>query len=104
VLGGALFFVIALGLVAFQNMLVTGQGRLDDLHGRIDDATEQHAELELQVATLESPERIVEAATSDLGMVPPPGITYLTPDGLVTVPSPGAATGTDTTTPETTAP
>jgi cell division protein FtsL len=91
VLGGALFFGTALGLVTFQNMLVTGQGRLDDLNRQIDDATEQRAELELQVATLESPERIVEAATSDLGMVPPPGITYLTPDGLVTVPADATA-------------
>ncbi len=86
-LGVLLAFGIAFALVALQTLLVQGQSRLDQLDARIADATDLQADLRLQVAELESPERVVAAAT-DLGMVPPPGVTYLTPSGLVTVPPP----------------
>ena len=85
-LGGLLAFVIAFALVVAQAMLVQGQQRLDQLDVRINEATRRQQELRLQVAQLESPARIVDAATTDLGMVPPPGVTYLTPSGAVTVP------------------
>jgi cell division protein FtsL len=84
-LGGLLAFVIAFGLVVAQALLVQGQQRLDDLDGMNADAARRQRELRLQIAELESPDRIVAAAT-DLGMVPPPGVTYLTPSGLVTAP------------------
>jgi len=85
VLGGLLAFAIAFGLVVAQTELVQGQQQLDRLDQRVADATREHQELRLHVAELESPERIVAAATRDLGMVPPAGVTYLTPSGAVTV-------------------
>jgi cell division protein FtsL len=91
VLGGLLAFATAFVLVALQTLLVQGQSRLDQFDTRIAEATDQQADLRLEVAELESPERIVAAATS-LGMVPPPGVTYLTPSGLVTVPPPDTGT------------
>ena len=87
--GALLTFVIALALVVAQALLVQGQQRLDDLDERIAAATRHERELRLQVAELESPTRIVAVATNDLGMVPPAGVTYLTPSGAVTVPSDG---------------
>ena len=86
VLSGLLAFGIAFALVVAQALLVQGQQRLDDLSARTAEATREQQELRLQVAELESPARIVEAATTDLGMVPPEGVTYLTPSGAVTVP------------------
>lgn len=84
-LGGLLAFGIAFALVVAQALLVQGQQRLDDLQTRTAEATREQQELRLRVAELESPARIVEAATVDLGMVPPAGVTYLTPSGAVTV-------------------
>ena len=85
VLGGLIVFVVAFGLVVAQALLVQGQHRLDDLQTRISEANRRQQELRLQVAELESPARIVDVATRDLGMVPPAGVTYLTPSGAVTV-------------------
>lgn len=85
VLGGLLAFGIAFALVVAQALLVQGQQRLDDLQTRTAEATREQQELRLRVAELESPARIVEAATVELGMVPPAGVTYLTPSGAVTV-------------------
>ncbi len=39
----------------------------------------QYDRLRLQIATLESPARIVAAAQERLGMVPPPSVRYLSP-------------------------
>jgi cell division protein FtsL len=91
VLGGLLAFAIAFGLVVAQTALVQGQQRLDDAQDRIAEATERQQELRLQVAQLEAPDRVVAAAT-DLGMVPPEGVTYLTPSGLATATSGATAT------------
>ena len=85
-LGGLLAFAIAFLLVVAQAMLVQGQQQLDDLGTRVAEADRRQQELRLQVAELESPSRIVAVATTDLGMVPPEGVTYLTPSGAVTVP------------------
>ena len=38
-----------------------------------------YQQLRLQVAQLEAPQRIIDVATTKLGMVPPDGTTYLTP-------------------------
>lgn len=81
VLGGLLAFTIAFALVVAQALLVQGQQRLDDIDARIAEATRQQQELRLQQAELESPSRIVEAATA-LGMVPPDDVTYLTPSAV----------------------
>jgi cell division protein FtsL len=87
VLGAFLAFVIAFGLVVAHALLVQGQERLDDVQQQVVEAAREQQELRLQVAQQESPEVIVDAAT-DLGMVPPEGVTYLTPSGAVTAGAP----------------
>jgi hypothetical protein len=87
VLSVALAFVIAFAVVACQVLLVQGQERLDTLESGIAAERGRHQELRLQVAGLESPARIVAAAT-ELGMVTPPEVLYLTPaprDGTAAV-------------------
>lgn len=67
------------GVVVFHVVLTQNQFRLDALQ---DQALERQAEydrLRLEVAQLESPDRIVADAQQRLGMVPAPRITYLTP-------------------------
>jgi hypothetical protein len=66
-------------LAAANAMLVSGQGRLDALELKVADAQSQYSANRLKVAQLQSPDRIVEAAQRRLGMVPPPGVTYLSP-------------------------
>ena len=71
---GALF-----GLAAFNAVLVSGQGRLDQLQKDVAEAQSQYSANRLKVAELEAPEHVVEVARERLGMVPPPRVTYLTP-------------------------
>lgn len=98
-LGAFLAFVIAFVVVACQVMLVQGQQRLDDLDRALGEQSDRYGELRLEVAELESPERIVAAATA-LGMVPPPEVTYLTPRGAVTMPAGSSAPGIDAASPD----
>ena len=78
VLSVSLAFAIAFAVVACQVLLVQGQERLDTLHAEIGTEGGRHQELRLEVAEMESPARIVAEAT-ELGMVTPPEVLYLTP-------------------------
>src|SRR6202040_2624963 len=78
------------GLAAVHVLLTEGQFRLQRLQRQSDDAQAQYVRLRLEVAQLESPQRIVAAAQERLGMVPPTALTYLTPTGPVTTPGPPA--------------
>ncbi len=72
--------VAVLVVMASQAFLVQGQDRLDELQRSL---TEQEAIAErqqLQLAELQSPERVVAAATERLGMVPPSDIVHLRSD------------------------
>ena len=94
VLGLLVIMVVAValfGLVASHVALTQGQFRLDDMRDRADAEQARYERLRVQVAELESPGRIVAAAQERLGMVPPPGITYLSPVGPVV----DTATGDD---------
>ena len=66
------------GVVAAHVKLTQGQVRLDRLEARSGDAQATYDRLRLQVAELESPERVV-AAAHELGMVVPAKVTYLAP-------------------------
>jgi cell division protein FtsL len=79
VIGVLFVFGLLFGLVVFQTMLVQSQQHLDKVQQQIRDAQAQYQSQRLKVAQLESPARIVEEATTRLGMVTPPGTTYLTP-------------------------
>ena len=70
-------------LAAFQAVLVSNQAELDRLAGRAEEEQARFQRLRLEVAQLESPERIVAVAQERLGMVPPAGVTYLSPSGVV---------------------
>jgi cell division protein FtsL len=74
VMAGSLF-----ALAAFHAMLASGQADLDRLERRVSDAQARYESLRLDVAELEAPSRIVREAHERLGMIPPTGVTYLTP-------------------------
>lgn len=68
-----------MALAATHAMLVSNQVRLDALEAQAAQAQGRHQALRLEVATLESPARVVSVATERLGMVPPEVVTYLPP-------------------------
>ncbi|HMC41470.1 MAG TPA: hypothetical protein VKI20_00565 [Acidimicrobiales bacterium] len=78
---GALVSALLFGLVVFHVLIAQSQLQLGRLETRALDAQARYDRLRLQVAQLSSPGRIVASAQERLGMVPPPGITYLSPVG-----------------------
>jgi len=85
-LTAALVLAGLFGLVAFHVALTEGQLQLDRLQQRATDERDEYDRRRLQVAELEAPERVVAAAQQRLGMVSPPGVTYLSPSGVRTQP------------------
>jgi cell division protein FtsL len=77
--GVGAMFVVLFGVVVFHTMLLQNQQRLDRVQSDVRAEQARYQSLRLQVAELQSPQRIVEVATRKLGMVPPAGTTYLTP-------------------------
>lgn len=71
------------GMAAFHAMLISGQVELDRLEQRVADQQARYERHRLEVASLEAPDRIVAVAQERLGMVPPEGVTYLSPSGVV---------------------
>lgn len=90
---GALVVIGLFGLVAFHVMVTQAQFRLDRINGRVSQDEARYQRLRLQVAELESPDRIIAAAQERLGMVPPPGVTYLSATGAATDPLPANGGG-----------
>jgi len=78
---------VVFALVAIHVLLAQNQFELDRLNTRSAAAEAQYDRLRLQVAQLQSPERVVATAEGRLGMVSPPKVTYLTPN------APAGATG-----------
>lgn len=81
------------GLVASHVVLTQSQFRLQQLEAKAAAEQARYERLRLQVAELESPQRIVAAAQERLGMVSPPGVRYLSPTGVAEGPpskQPGA--------------
>ena len=66
------------GVVVFHVLLTQNQFRLDKLQEESIERQAEYDRLRLQVAELESPDRIIAAAQA-LGMVSPPKVTYLAP-------------------------
>lgn len=71
-------FVVLLATAAVHTTIVSGQREIDQLDSRIEAGEQRNQALGLQVAQMEAPERIVEAATAD-GMVVPDEVIWLTP-------------------------
>ena len=74
-------------LVASHVVLTQGQFRLQAIQQQAAEQEARYERLRLEVARLESPERIVAVAQQRLGMVPPPGVKYLSPTGAATRPA-----------------
>ena len=70
-------FLGVFGVVVFQALLVQGQARLDHSTARSPPSSRQAKQLHLQVAQLDSPERIVTYAHDHLHMVDPGDVVYL---------------------------
>lgn len=87
VAGVLVFAFMLLGAVVAHNLLIQGQVRLQQIEQEVGNQQARYQRLRLEVARLESPERIVAAAQQRLGMVPPPGVTYLSPDGPLSGPA-----------------
>lgn len=66
-------------VVAFHVVLSQGQFSLERLQAKADDQQAQYERLRLQVAQLESPDRITSEAQDRLGMVPADNVTPVTP-------------------------
>jgi cell division protein FtsL len=78
-IGVVTLFVVLLALAAFHAELVSSQGRLDRLERQV--AAQQHLyqSLRLEVARLEAPERVLNSAQYQLGMVPAGDPVFLNP-------------------------
>jgi cell division protein FtsL len=74
----AALFATLLALAVSHTVLVQGQVRLDDIDAQLVEQQARYQELRTEVAELESPARVVEAA-SDMGMVTPDDLQYLQP-------------------------
>ena len=74
-----------LGVASLHVVLTQGQFRLERLDARARQEQDRYERLRLEVAELESPARVVAAAQQRLGMVPPPGVTYLQPKRAASV-------------------
>ena len=75
-----LAFVALFGVAVCHALLIQGQARVDALDQRVATAQARYERLRLQVAELESPQRIAKEAHDKLGMVPPGNTVWLTPE------------------------
>lgn len=71
-----------LALAVMHALLIGGQVRLDGLRRDVASETEAIRRLELRVAELESPDRVLDVARDRLGMVQPAEVGYLLPVGV----------------------
>lgn len=80
----ALTFGVMFVSVSLRIMQAQDQVNIDSLESAVNQAQTDNQRLRLEVARLESPQRIVDEARARLGMVPPATVTYLaavpTPD------------------------
>ena len=72
-----LVLVGVLGVVALQAQAAGAAFAVRDLEAEVTDLQRRHEQLTAEVAALQSPERLREIATSELGMVPASEATYL---------------------------
>jgi cell division protein FtsL len=75
-----LAFVALFGVAASHALLIQNQANVDELDSRVAAEQARYEELRLEVAQLESPQRISTEAQQTLGMVPAGEVEWLTPD------------------------
>lgn len=86
-----LAFVALFAVAVCHALLIESQAALDELDEAVAAEQARYEELRLEVAQLESPDRIKAEATERLGMVPPEDIVWLTPDEAAPEGAPPAA-------------
>lgn len=75
--------IVALFALAFMHaLLINGQLRLDEARRQIEIEAEEVRVRQLEVAQLEAPDRVLDAARDRLGMVVPDEVGYLLPVGV----------------------
>ncbi len=74
-----LVVTVLFGVVAFHTLLVANQSSIDELDREIAEQEDRHQQLVLREAQLSAPQRIVEVAERDLGMVTPAEVVWLEP-------------------------
>jgi hypothetical protein len=94
-------FVAVFGVVVFQALLVQGQARLDHLNAQITNEQQTSKQLELRLAQLDSPSRIVTSARA-LGMIDAGDVVYLQPAATDDARASWTTSATTTTVPVTT--
>jgi len=94
-------FVAVFGVVIFQALLVQGQARLDHLDAQIAHEQQASKQLELRLAQLDSPARIVTSARA-LGMIDAGDVVYLQPAATDDAQARWTPSATATTIPSTT--
>jgi len=79
-------FIVAAGIlvalfliVCAQTLIISQQGHIDSVNRSIASAQSHAEQLRLELAQLQSPQRITSEATSRLGMIPAPTPMYLQP-------------------------
>ncbi len=72
------------GLAVMHALLIGGQIHLDKMQRQAASETEEVRQLRLQVAELESPDRVLDVARTRLGMVEATEVGYLLPAGVDT--------------------
>ena len=80
--GVGMVIAALLALAVMHALLIGGQVRLDGMHDDVAAETEAIRRLELRVAELESPDRVLDVARERLGMVQPTEVGYLLPVGV----------------------
>lgn len=83
--------VVCLALVALHVLIAENQFRLDRLQQQAIVQQESYEKLQLQVAQLEAPARIVSVAEGTLGMRAPGSVIYLPATSTPTAPGPAAS-------------
>lgn len=77
--GVGIVITALLGLAVMHALLIGGQVRLDAMRSDVASESEAIRRLELRVAELESPDRVLDVARDRLGMVQPTEVGYLLP-------------------------
>ena len=72
------------GVAVMHALLIGGQIHLDKMQRQAASETEEVRQLRLQVAELESPDRVLDVARTRLGMVEATEVGYLLPAGVDT--------------------
>jgi cell division protein FtsL len=78
-IAGILLFVALFALAAFQTVLIRAQDQLDQLNEDVATQEQRQRDLSLEVADLQSPERIAQVARERMGMIAPHTVTFVEP-------------------------